>query len=465
MPLPKLRKSCSIGAPGKETTTPCASQLRGICRECSLNEKQLDVAEMNPTGRFERVAALLMSNVIGESERDLPSPLAVSAPTHAEESLLTKRISVSVYRPADWPQVAPIWTELSHVSPYLSFYLSADWMTAWLGVFGEKLSLQILVFEEQGQPVGVCLLTCALEPRGPFRVLRIYLNTGGEPVAERTLMEFNNILCVPGKEEAIAQALGGYMDGLVWDEFAIGGICPGAVLESLQKKAFPGVRPKINLRSTFFVDLDELRGSGGAYLDSLSPNTQGQIRRCLKRYAEQGPIKTEIAPDLPTAELFFVEMCRLHQSRWAHRGEEGAFAPGRRLEFHRALIRHAYAKGSIHLLRVTAGGETIGILYNFVQDGRIYFFQSGFNYGGDRHLKPGLATHACAIQHYLESGFSKYDFLVGDARYKRSLAKHSAPLAWVLFPRQTFKTFIIDSLRFLKRRTKRDKQPQFSTWA
>jgi CelD/BcsL family acetyltransferase involved in cellulose biosynthesis len=155
----------------------------------------------------------------------------------------------------------------------------------------------------------------------------------------------------------------------------------------------------------------------------------------------------------------------MHQSRWTNRGEEGAFAPGRRLEFHRALIRHAYAKGSIHLLRVSAGGQTIGILYNFVQDGTIYFFQSGFNYCGDRRLKPGLATHACAIQYCLDNGFSKYDFLVGDARYKRSLAKHSAPLAWVVFPRPTSKTIVIDSLRFLKRRTKRDKQPQFSTWS
>jgi CelD/BcsL family acetyltransferase involved in cellulose biosynthesis len=420
---------------------------------------------MNPTGRFERVAALLMSNVIGESERDFPSPFAISASTDPGQSLLPKRLTVSAYGPADWPQVAPIWTELSRVSPYSSFYISADWMAAWLGVFGEKLSLQMLVFEEHGHPVGACLLTCALERRGPFRVLRIYLNTGGEPVPERTLMEFNNILCIPGKEDAVAQALGSYLHALVWDEFAIGGICPGAVLESLQKKAFPDVRPKLNLRSTFFVDLDELRGSGGAYLDSLSPNTRGQIRRSLKRYAQHGGIKTEIAPDLPTAELFFAEMCRLHQSRWTHRGEEGAFAPGRRLEFHRALIRYAYEKGSIHLVRVTAGAETIGILYNFVQDGKVYFFQSGFNYGGDRRLKPGLATHACAIQYYLEKGFSKYDLLVGDARYKRSLAKHSAPMAWVLFPRQTFKIFIIDSLRFLKRRTKRDKQTQFSTWA
>jgi len=443
--------------------SPEADDLR-THRENGMSEEQLDAAEMNPTGLRGRLATLIMSDLIGESERDVPLPHAVSASTSPAQLLLSGPISVSVYGASDWARVAAIWTELAHVSPYSSFYLSADWIAAWLEVFGKTLSLQILVFEEQSHAVGICLLTCALERRGPFRVLRIYLNTGGEPVAERTLMEFNNILCLPGKEEAVAEALGIYVRGLAWDEFAIGGVCPGIILDSLQTKAFSGVRPKINLRSTFFVDLDTLRGSGLAYLDSLSSNTRCQIRRSLKTYTKRGTIKTEIAPDLPTAELFFAEMCRMHQSRWTNRGEEGAFAPGRRLEFHRALIRQAFAKGSIHLLKVSAGDQTIGILYNFVQDGRIYFFQSGFNYCGDGRLKPGLATHACAIQYYLDSGFSKYDFLVGDARYKRSLAKHSAPLAWTVFPRQTIKTILIDSLRFLKRRTKRDKQPQFSTW-
>src|SRR5579859_6571913 len=311
-----------------------------------------------------------MHNLVKESERGEPSLSAISS---VREVIPSSVITISVHDARDWPTLAPIWSELAHNSPYSSFYLSPEWMTAWLDVFAAHVPFQLLAFEEQGRTVAVCLLTCMLESRGPFRVLRMYLNTGGEPVAERTLMEFNNILCLPGKEEAVAEALGIYVRGLAWDEFAIGGVCPGIILDSLQTKAFSGVRPKINLRSTFFVDLDTLRGSGLAYLDSLSSNTRCQIRRSLKTYTKRGTIKTEIAPDLPTAELFFAEMCRMHQSRWTNRGEEGAFAPGRRLEFHRALIRQAFAKGSIHLLKVSAGDQTIGILYNFVQDGRIYF--------------------------------------------------------------------------------------------
>lgn len=338
-------------------------------------------------------------------------------------------------------------------------------MTAWLDVFAASVPFQLLRFDEQGSTVAVCLLTCMLESRRPFRLLRIYLNSGGEPIPERTLMEFNNILCLPGKEEAVAEALGNHLHTMVWDEFAIGGICPGAVLTSLQTKGLPGIPANVNLRSTFFVDLDALRTAGQSYLESLSANTRSQIRRSLKQYADGGTIKTDIAADLATAEMFFEEMCRMHQDAWTSRGEPGAFAPGRRLEFHRKLIRTAYAKGSVHLLRVTAGDQTIGVLYNFVRNGKVSFFQSGFNYACNRRLKPGLVTHACAIQHYLDHGFRQYDFLVGDARYKESLAKNSASLAWVVFSRPTFKTLLIESLRVMKRRMKRNPKPKFSTWS
>ncbi|MGB0109168.1 MAG: GNAT family N-acetyltransferase, partial [Terriglobales bacterium] len=102
----------------------------------------------------------------------------------------------------------------------------------------------------------------------------------------------------------------------------------------------------------------------------------------------------------------------------------------------------------------SAGEETIGILYNFVHKGKVSFYQSGLNYTKDKHLKPGLVTHACAIQECLALGFDDYDFLAGDARYKRSLAKDSRHLAWVVFARSSLKLALIEFLRAVKRKVR-----------
>jgi CelD/BcsL family acetyltransferase involved in cellulose biosynthesis len=146
------------------------------------------------------------------------------------------------------------------------------------------------------------------------------------------------------------------------------------------------------------------------------------------------------------------EMITLHQRTWNARGEPGAFTSARKVAFHQALIRRAFPRGAIQLLRVSAGQETIGILYNFLQNGKVYFYQSGLNYGEAKHLKPGLVAHASAIRYCLEQGLNEYDFLAGDARYKRSLAKDSRPLAWVVFSRPHFKLALIEFLRAIKRK-------------
>jgi len=362
------------------------------------------------------------------------------------------RIAVSVHQARDWSQVAPLWAELWRSSPYSSVYLSPHWIAAWLETFADLLPAEILVFEEGGAAVGACLLVASSERRGPFRVRRIYLNAGGGPPADRSMMEFNNLLCRAGFEQKIARALGAHLRSRKWEEFAIEGICPGPILSWLQTDAFSEFPASITTRASYYVDLNRLRQSGLPYESWLSPNTREQLRRSLRLYEKLGAVRAEVARDLPTAEEFFAEMCRMHQCTWEGRGQPGAFASARKLAFHRALIRSAFADQAIQLVRVMAGEETIGILYNFVQTDKVYFYQSGFHYPPDKRLKPGLVTHVCAIQLCLEAGYMDYDLLAGEARYKKSLAKDSRPLAWVVFSRPSVKLALIELLRTVKAR-------------
>lgn len=369
-----------------------------------------------------------------------------SGPGQADRQLKVRVCSIS-----DWAAIAPLWSQLANSSPHASFYLSVEWVSAWLQIFGEALKTEIVLFEQDGEPVGACLLNRAIEKRGPFRVKRVYLNTGGEDFLERTLMEYNNVLCRAGSERDVARALASHLKNSAWDEFAIEGICPGTVCSSLQEE-FAGLRSSVSTLQSYYVDLARLRASGTHYLKSLSSNTRSQLLRSVRLYARMGPLRCEIAQDLETAQAFFNELCVLHQAYWLRRGDTGAFAPGRRLEFHKALIREASPKGTVHLIRVSAGAQTLGVLYNFVQQHKIYFFQSGFRYPQDPHMKPGLVTHACAIQHYLDLGFHEYDFLVGDARYKQQLARDSRPMDWLVLARPSLKLSLIEVLRQCRRR-------------
>jgi CelD/BcsL family acetyltransferase involved in cellulose biosynthesis len=86
----------------------------------------------------------------------------------------------------------------------------------------------------------------------------------------------------------------------------------------------------------------------------------------------------------------------------------------------------------VDLLRMSAGGQTFGYLYNFRFHGRVLTYQSGFDYAAaGPHEKPGMTCHHLAIEACAAEGVDCYDFLAGADRYKTSLATGAVPLHWL----------------------------------
>ena len=85
--------------------------------------------------------------------------------------------------------------------------------------------------------------------------------------------------------------------------------------------------------------------------------------------------------------------------------------------------------------------------------GRVYAYQSGFRYSQDNRLKPGLVSHLEAIELNRRLGHEAYDFLAGDARYKRSLSNKSNELLWLVLQRRRMDFWLENRLRDLKART------------
>jgi CelD/BcsL family acetyltransferase involved in cellulose biosynthesis len=209
----------------------------------------------------------------------------------------------------------------------------------------------------------------------------------------------------------------------------------------------------VDWRIAPYVDLEKLRDSGEGHLRSLSRNTREQLRRSLARYRERGELRVDVAATADEAEAMLAEMIRLHETRWKTRGSSGGFHGTLRRRFHAAFVREATAAGRVQMLRTSAGGETIGVLYNIVANGRVNFYQSGLRYEEQPHLKPGLVTHHLAIEHCLAAGMCEYDFLVSgpdDGRYKTSLARESRRLGWVQLRRPGWRRTYFDALRAVR---------------
>lgn len=198
----------------------------------------------------------------------------------------------------------------------------------------------------------------------------------------------------------------------------------------LAARMLPGIVRIRQTRPAPYVDYAAL--PSGPFLGSLSANTRYQIRRSDRSYATRGELRLERASTTAQAHDFLSGLATLHQRYWQARGRPGAFAGPEFTRFHQALIDRAMPAGEVDLLRVAAGGSVIGFLYNLVHRGRLYAYQSGFDYAAaGPHEKPGLTSHRLAIELYRSEKMTRYDFLAGDDRYKTSLANAATTMHWL----------------------------------
>ena len=283
---------------------------------------------------------------------------------------------------------------------------------------------------------------------------RFWLNQTGDPVADSLFIEHNGLLVRRGASDVIVPVL----------RFARGQVAPlvlsGVDTATLQAARAAGWCALQQTRPAPFV---EIGGLAKPYLDTLSANARAQIRRSKRLYGDD--LRIEEAASCEQATAWFGEMVALHQESWRRRGRPGAFAEASIVDFHHALIGCAWPSG-VALLRVSAGGATLGILYNFMSNGRVLAYQSGFAHAADSRLKPGLVCHSLAIEDCAARGEKVYDFLAGDDRYKKTLSPSAENLHWAILHKPwsmrglIAKVFCFFSsekkaLSFLKKRNKR----------
>lgn len=356
--------------------------------------------------------------------------------------------------PDTWAALEQTWSGLFDRTGETSVFLSEEWMGRWFERFGEPFDTFGFVWSTAGgEPVA-----CALIPRppsriGPFRVSTVRLNASG---ARGFACEINDVLTLAEHRAEVVEDLAEILASHPSDEVMLEGVREDLFERTLDR--WPAGRWRGIRSESPYVDLDRLRATGKSYLSTLSSNTRGQIRRSMRKYEDRFGALTSRSASGPAQALdWFSEMLELHDRRWDSEGTESGFLQEAR-EFHAELIHDAVSGASsdalcADLTRVSAGDETIGVLYHLIRRGHVHFYQSGLLYHDDSHLKPGLVAHTLSIEDSIRRGYSRYDFLGGESepvRYKRSLSTDAEILYWATLPNGTLRERLLSAARRVK---------------
>lgn len=285
--------------------------------------------------------------------------------------------------------------------------------------------------------------------RRPFAfICEAHLNETGVPHFDRVYIEYNDVLLTrdapAGAREAAVEAI---FDGLGnADQFVFRNATPQLAdavetVSNARRCAFE----VLNRQPTFQIDLRA--AGGGRVFQSFSPSLRAKIRRSIRRYEERGEVTIDRPQSPGERAVAWTELMRLHAQTWSRRGKRGAFSERAFRAFHEHFIER-YPQHA-EFVRLIAGGETLGVLYNFVAGDRICNYQSGFKYEADNQLAPGFVCHALAADRYRELGFSIYDMMGGDADYKRRLGGEGVTLTTVAVTRKGLRARLRSSVRSL----------------
>ena len=366
-----------------------------------------------------------------EISAQLPTPTVTHA-MHSDDVVEKNEIAASVSPLTNIHQLEQRWRRLEERSSG-SFFQSWTWIGTWLSLLPRSVELYLLEVVDGDRVIGLGVFGArTLVRHGFVRSRALLLHQTGRKELDRMMIEYNSILAETGRErEAVIAAIKCIRaTNIIWDELIVSGIEAGA-FEAWHAAVRHNLADILrNESNSYFVDLDAVRKSGGDYLALLSSNTRQQVRRSIKAYEKSGKLRISLASSGEAAVEYLHGLQELHDAHWRGKGKEGAFPSEFTRGFHDRLVRDAVARGEVQMLRVTAGDQVVGYLYNFVRDGHVYFYQSGFKYTESSKFKPGLVCHYLAIMHNLEADNRIYDFLAGPQRYKQSLAAADVKLYW-----------------------------------
>jgi CelD/BcsL family acetyltransferase involved in cellulose biosynthesis len=233
----------------------------------------------------------------------------------------------------------------------------------------------------------------------------------------RDVSDYLDLIVEQGQEDAVYTALLDYLESEApaWDLLDLCNV-PQDSLTSTQLCELAEARGYQTLVEVEDVcPIIDLPATWDDYLMMLDKKQRHEIRRKLRKSkAEVDTRFVIVGPehDLQAEMQHFVD---LHQKSAPEKDE---FMDPQMQEFFFDMAGVLQEKGWLQLVFVEMDGNRAATLLNFDYGNSILVYNSGYDPAGYRHLSPGIIVTACSIEHAVELGRTKFDFLRGDEVYK-----------------------------------------------
>ncbi|WP_085300408.1 GNAT family N-acetyltransferase [Cognaticolwellia mytili] len=338
------------------------------------------------------------------------------------------------------------------------FFLSWKWIGPWLEQVSTSNKLILVEARQNEQIIGLGIFSeQKITRHGILKSTQWFLHRSGTNHNDQIWIENNDFLTTDENQELITQA--------IWkslllkhrhvDEFIIAmyhnKLDQFTLPSTLKYKKFI-----IHSENGYYINLTSI-STIESYLSLLSKNTRKQINRSLKLLSTLGKYEFSVIQDPTQQNKILRNSAHWHISKWQETNTPSGFINTNFTSFHQNLINEVHPTNETLVASLNINEELVGCLYCFIDDKCAYFYLSALKPFADNRIKLGLNLHALFIQWLLENKplIEKYDFLAGEARYKKSLSNYQDDHSYIVIQKKLFKFKIERLLIRLKDRLKR----------
>ncbi len=142
------------------------------------------------------------------------------------------------------------------------------------------------------------------------------------------------------------------------------------------------------------------------------------LSRMTKRVVNTGGVQLHCVRDETELDAALQALIRLHQARWAMKGEPGSFALYGMKLFIGEVARASLQEGRLRLWTLELKGKTVAAELAFVDNGIAHYFQGGFDPDYAKESIGAVMDGLCIRDCITDPMITEFDFMGGGDAYK-----------------------------------------------
>lgn len=320
--------------------------------------------------------------------------------------------------PEVFEQLRAEWNALLRNSAADTPFLTHEWQKTWNDCLCScEGELHLLTVRDGGALLGIAPLFVVPEPDQngqPQRLLRL--------IGSVDASDYLDLIAVRGREREVFNAM---LDALEqsnsWDVIDLWNVPEASMTRVLLPELIAARGWTLIDEKQVVCPIIQLPTTFDDYVQSLDKKERHELRRKIRRaeategvawYAITGQDHTH---DLDEAAESFIALMMKSRS------DKSDFMTDDMRRFFHQMIHATHAGGFLHLAFLEVDGVKVATYLSFDYNQKRLVFNSGLETEGFQSLSAGIVLAARIIDEAIQLGYSEFDFLRGDEKYKYQL--------------------------------------------